>query len=118
MTLEDFELAKALCRRWSKESIGMAKLVLVDGLDMLVVAERFDVKPQQVRVIKKRFEEKLTEAKIKKFTLRVLPASVCKHEAEIKRLNQLGYTANQIAVYLKEQSVDCDEKIIDAFLKG
>lgn len=85
---------------------------------MSVVAEQFDVTPQQVRVIKKRFEDKLAEAKVKGFAQRVLPASISKHEAEIKRLDQLGYTASQIVGYLKEQSVTADEQTIEAILKG
>lgn len=118
MTPEEFELAKALCKRWSKESLGMAQLVLVEGLDMSEVADQFKVAPQQVRVIKKRFENKLAEAKVKGFAQRVMPASVKKHEAEIKRLNQLGYTTSQIIGYLQEQSVTTDEQTIEALLKG
>ena len=118
MTPEDFALAKTLCKRWSKESLDMARSVLVDGMDMSAVADQFDVAPQQVRVVKTRFEAKLADAKIKQFSARIAPASLSKHEAEIKRLDKLGYTLPQIIAYLTEQSVTADEDSINAILKG
>ncbi len=118
MKAEEYELALSGCKRWSADSLAIVKNVLLDGKDMGDVAKQFNVKPQQVRVLKERFQQKLVDAKIKAFAAKVPPAAIAAHLSEVKELASRGYTSHQIAAYLREQGIQADEKTIQSFLQG
>lgn len=118
MKAEDYELALSGCKRWSADSLAIVKRVVLEGQDMADVAKEFNVKPQQVRVLKERFQKKLTDAKVKAFAANEPPAAVAAHMGEIKELASRGYTPPQIVTYLNQQGVQTDEATIYQILKG
>lgn len=118
MRADEYELALSGCKRWSSNSLAIVKRVLLEGKDMADVAKEFNVKPQQVRVLKERFQKKLIEAKVKAFAAKQPPAALETHASEIRELASRGYTPIQIAAYLQEQAVEADENTIHSFLQG
>lgn len=119
MTKDDYNLGRSLCARWSDQSKSIVKRLILDDVEMAEVAREFGVKPQYVRVLKMRFEEKVKKAKLTKFLRKEKPQSNPvpeNHINEIHLLHKKGYSESQIAEFLKSIGTVVDESQLAKFL--
>jgi DNA-binding CsgD family transcriptional regulator len=123
LSSQDFERMASTLQRWSAKSLGVARSLLVDGLPLGEVAKAHAISPQQANIIRKRFLEKVEKDRIDAFMSREKPENeivdITPYTREIKMLSSKGYTSEQIALYLKENSLaTTSPKDIDSLLKG
>lgn len=120
-------LAELHCPRWEARSIDIVRALLVDA-DSTVksVADKFGCKPQQVRVLQKRFLERVgTNGNVKvpaeQFMKTVKPATqegLEPFRADIGKLTRHGYAFEQIAEFLRANDVQFTDDELNHFLKG
>lgn len=111
------------CRRWAARSLDAVRALLVGGERPSEIAERLDMKPQQVVELRRRFLELLKrDVAVKVPATRFMQTVPPDREAlelfrnEIKILVQNGYTEEQIRDFLHTNNVDVTADQIKTFL--
>jgi hypothetical protein len=116
-----FDLVAVKCK-WSDRSLGVAKLLIVEGVSLSEAAAAHQMSPQQANVIRGRFLAKADKHRVEEFMAREKPklsgASLEPFSFEIKTLHEKGYTIEQIVVFLKENGVSTSPKTVRNSLRN
>lgn len=124
LSAEDFEKVAATCSRWHPRSLAVARALLVDGLKPGAVAAREEMSPQQVSIIRKRFEDRVSLAGILKVSAEEFMADEAPNsegvldafKSEIQKLSRASYSTSQILSYLHRNGVEIDENTLSDYL--
>lgn len=105
VTKKEYEsiVANSLYEEKSREII---KLIIFECRDIHLVAKKKKVSPSYVRVIMRRFEEKIKRQRLEQFMLKQEPQQQYKllsnYHQEIKTLTENGYASEQVFQMISE----------------
>ena len=123
MSGDEFEqLATTRCGRWSSRSLVAARRVLVDSAKPVDVATELGMKPQQVYVLRDRF---LARTSIKVSLVEYMEVvepdralRLAPFKTEVRVLLKRGYSAQQIADFLRANDITTSLREIKELYKG
>lgn len=121
--LEQFELVANECKRWSKRSLSVVRMLLIDEKSPSEVAAAFNMKPEQARVLRVRFLDKAEKVRVAQFMENEEPKKSIdevleRFSSQILELHDSGYTPDQIKRYLVGVGVTTTLPRIRDFLKS
>lgn len=116
---EQFDAVATTCRRWSARSLSVVRALIVDRRPLTETANDHDMTAQQANVLRSRFHAKAEQYRIDEYTRREAPArpSLASFSSEVRRLDEQGYTAEQIVAFLKGHGVVTDAESVDVLLR-
>jgi hypothetical protein len=121
----EFErLARANCKRWGAPYIAAVRALLVDGRGVPDVAREFELSPQHVYELRKRFlARRSNPVKIpaKTFMDSVSPdrgALLAPFRAELMKLIRNGYSTSQVLQFLQMNDVKVTARELANFLNA
>lgn len=117
------EFAKTHCLRWSQQSLDIVRALVVDGRSLQDVAASYqNVTTNHANALRWRFMDRMEDAELNKFTSKKKPdkpeIALAAYVRAVKKLDDRGYTVQQIIEYLSMQDVDASEPQVRQLLKG
>jgi len=120
MGADEFERVAATCKRWESRSIQIVRELLVDGIPLSLVAEKYKVTMQHASVLRRRFNDKAAvNNSAADFMKKVKPAGMeifKPFKQELNKLKHAGYTVDQMLQYLELNGLKTTAAILNEFL--
>lgn len=114
---ESFELL-AKATKWNESSQNIVKAFFRDKLSYSEIAEQCGVSAQHARVIVTRYQKLLVVHEFEVETPKLgTPRILTDNKAEIKRLNNAGYTPEQIMDFIRKLGGDVEINKLVEFLE-
>lgn len=116
-----FDRVAASCR-WRPYSLGAVRSILVDGASIAEAATAHQITAKHARVLMNRFLAKAEQQRLEEF-MQVEPpkqptALLESYANEIVTLRDKGYSADQIAAYLKKHGVVTNATKVRNFIRS
>lgn len=120
----EFERIASACR-WSSRSLGVVRLILVEGAPSSNAATAHDMSNNQARVLLQRFIDKATQSRVAAFMEHEKPrlaATAVKElerfDGDLRTLAGKGYSTAQLVAFLKSNGVITSAATVRKFIRS